>query len=105
MLHNGVSFRKSLLTVTRILSFITENGLDHVAESILSYLDAQSLCQAELVCKEWHRVISEGMLWKKLIEHKVRTDGLWRGLAKRRGWLVFPNALNILHSVVCLSAQ
>lgn len=63
-----------------------EKGLDHVAEFILSYLDAESLKQAELVCKEWCRVISEGMLWKKLIERKVKTDVLWRGLAERRGW-------------------
>lgn len=67
----------------------TEKGLDHVAENILSYLDAESLGQAELVCKEWHRVISEGMLWKKLIERKVKTDPLWRGLAERRGWWVY----------------
>jgi F-box and WD-40 domain protein 1/11 len=26
------------------------------------------------------------MLWKKLIERKVQTDQLWRGLADRRGW-------------------
>lgn len=69
-----------------IFLLITENGLDHVAENILSYLDAESLCSAELVCKEWKRVIREGMLWKKLIERKVRTDSLWRGLAERRGW-------------------
>lgn len=66
-----------------------EKGLDHVAESILSYLDSVSLCAAELVCKEWYRVISEGMLWKKLIERKVRTDSLWRGLSERRGWYTF----------------
>lgn len=28
-----------------------------------------------------------GMLWKKLIERKVCTDSLWRGLAERRGWI------------------
>lgn len=61
-------------------------GLEHIAESILSYLDARWLCAAELVCREWQRVISEGMLWKKLVERKVRTDSLWRGLAERRGW-------------------
>lgn len=66
--------------------FHPEKGLDHVAENILSYLDASSLCAAELVCREWQRVISEGMLWKKLVERKVRTDSLWRGLAERRGW-------------------
>ncbi|XP_008485889.1 beta-TrCP-like, partial [Diaphorina citri] len=64
-------------------------GLDHVAENILSYLDAESLYSAELVCKEWNRVISEGMLWKKLIERKVRTDSIWRGLAERRGWIQY----------------
>lgn len=61
-------------------------GLDHIAENILSYLDAKSLCAAELVCKEWYRVTSDGMLWKKLIERMVRTDSLWRGLSERRGW-------------------
>lgn len=66
--------------------FFTEKGLDHVAENILTYIDEKSLCSAELVCKEWHRVISEGMLWKKLIESRVRSDSLWKGLAHRRGW-------------------
>lgn len=51
-------------------------------------MDEKSLCAAELVCKEWHRFISEGMLWKKLIESRVNTDSLWRGLAQRRGWYV-----------------
>ena len=65
---------------------ISEKGLDHIAETILSYLDAESLTSAELVSKEWHRVISEGMLWKKLIERKVKTNRVWRGLAERRQW-------------------
>lgn len=76
---------KYVMNVNLLLLF-SEKGLDHVAENILSYLDAESLCAAELVCKEWFRVISEGMLWKKLIERKVRTDTLWRGLAERRQW-------------------
>lgn len=74
----------------KILIFrVLEKGLDHIGENILSYLDADSLKAAELVCKEWLRVISEGMLWKKLIERKVRTDSLWRGLAERRGWIQY----------------
>lgn len=66
------------------IALLPEKGLDHVAESILSYLDADSLFAAELVSKEWNRVISKGMLWKKLIERKVRSDSLWRGLAERK---------------------
>lgn len=72
-----------------VCSANAEKGLDHIAESILSYLDADSLKAAELVCKEWLRVISEGMLWKKLIERKVRTDLLWRGLSERREWIQY----------------
>ena len=63
-------------------------GLDHIAEQILSYVDAASLTAAELVCKEWRRVIADGSLWRKLIEHKVLTDSLWKGLAERKGWYV-----------------
>lgn len=77
---------KTVVVIKRKKYNVLEKGLDHVAENILSYLDADSLYAAELVCKEWYRVISEGMLWKKLIERKVRTDSLWRGLAERRGW-------------------
>ncbi|XP_075223160.1 beta-transducin repeat containing E3 ubiquitin protein ligase slmb isoform X7 [Lycorma delicatula] len=83
------TYLKPMLQRDFISLLPTEKGLDHVAESILSYLDADSLCSAEVVCKEWYRVISEGMLWKKLIERKVRTDTLWRGLAERRGWIKF----------------
>uniref|UniRef100_A0A8C5LRB0 F-box domain-containing protein n=1 Tax=Leptobrachium leishanense TaxID=445787 RepID=A0A8C5LRB0_9ANUR len=79
------SFLKPMLQCDFITA-LPEQGLEHIAENILSYLDARSLCAAELVCKEWQRVISEGMLWKKLIEGMVRTDPLWKGLSERRGW-------------------
>lgn len=61
-------------------------GLHHIAYKILSYLDAKSLCRAELVCNEWYRVIADGLLWKKLIERKVAGDSVWKGLSERRGW-------------------
>ena len=61
-------------------------GLHHIAYKILSYLDAKSLCRAELVCNEWYRVIEDGLLWKKLIERKVAVDTVWKGLSERRGW-------------------
>lgn len=69
--------------------FLSAKGLDHVAEKILSYLDAASLMNAEQVCREWRRVIAYGMLWKKLIERMVCTDSMWRGLAERRDLMQF----------------
>lgn len=71
------------------IALLPVQGLDHIAENILGFLDAKSLRAAELVCQSWLRVISEGMLWKKLIERKVHTDTLWRGLAERRAWIQF----------------
>ncbi|KAH7687867.1 F-box/WD repeat-containing protein 11 [Aphelenchoides avenae] len=57
-----------------------------LAEKVLSMLDANSLCASACVSKGWRRSIAHGMMWKKLIERKVRTDPLWRGLSERRGW-------------------
>lgn len=71
------------------ISSLPAKGLLSIAEIILSYLDAKSLCSAELVCREWLRVISEGMLWKKLIERQVNTDPMWSGLSFHRGWNKF----------------
>uniref|UniRef100_A0A672SD25 F-box and WD repeat domain containing 11a n=1 Tax=Sinocyclocheilus grahami TaxID=75366 RepID=A0A672SD25_SINGR len=78
------------------ISALPAQGLDHIAENILSFLDAHSLCSAELVCREWQRVISDGMLWKKLIERMVRTDPLWKGLSERHQWekYLFKNRTN-----------
>ncbi len=31
-------------------------------------------------------MVSDGLLWKKLIERKVKTDPIWKGLSERKGW-------------------
>ncbi|XP_029466086.1 F-box/WD repeat-containing protein 1A isoform X4 [Rhinatrema bivittatum] len=84
--HGHINLYLKPMLQRDFITALPARGLDHIAENILSYLDANSLCSAELVCKEWYRVTSDGMLWKKLIERMVRTDSLWRGLAERRGW-------------------
>jgi F-box and WD-40 domain protein 1/11 len=78
-------------------------GLGNLAENILSYLDAKSLCNAELVCRQWRSAVADGQLWKKLIERKVRTDTLWRGLADKRGWFATFVVLFVLFlgNVIC----
>jgi len=68
------------------ISTLPARGLSHIAENILTYLDAKSLGAAELVSKEWYRVIQEGHLWKRLIERMTTTDPLWKGLSERMGW-------------------
>ena len=60
--------------------------INKVIGNVLSFLDDKSLCACELVCKQWKTIISERMLWKKLIASKVRCDSMWRALAHKRGW-------------------
>lgn len=75
---------------TNLFTLILSLSLkDPIAENILAQLDASSLRGSEFVCRNWHEIISKGMLWKKLIERKVKTDPLWEGLGKRRGWIKF----------------
>lgn len=60
-----------------------------IAEDLLLCLDPHTLRAAELVSKEWCRVISEGRLWKKLTERKVLKDPIWRTLCKRNDWIQY----------------
>lgn len=71
------------------VTLLASKGLTFIAEHIVSYLDANTLCQAELVSKQWRRVITDGLLWKKLIERKVCSDPLWKGLSEKRKWNKF----------------
>merc|ERR1719266_2705782 len=87
--HGSVNSYLKPMLQRDFITLLPKKGLDHVAEAILGYLDAKSLCAAGAVSKEWARVISEGMLWKKLIERKVNTDSLWKGLADRRNWIQY----------------
>jgi len=92
IVNKVVSRIESYTSPTLKIDFITQlpkKGLDHVAENILSFLDVRSLCRAELVSKEWFKVVSNGMLWKKLIERKFHSDSLWNAIAVKRGWVKY----------------
>ena len=86
MSHPGLSTIVDIVTPMLQRDFITmlpEKGVTNIAEQILSYLDAKSLKEAQKVSFSWKRVISNGFMWKRLIEKHVKTDALWCGLAER----------------------
>jgi len=48
-------------------------GYPHLTEKILNLLDARSLANAELVCRQWRSYIADGRCWKKyLLSKKVK---------------------------------
>ncbi|CAD5229441.1 unnamed protein product [Bursaphelenchus okinawaensis] len=59
---------------------------DGLEENVLSHLDAKSLVASAAVSRTWRNKIANCMLWRKLIERRVRTDSVWRGLSDKRGW-------------------
>ena len=69
-----------------LLCLSSDKGIHHIAHKIFSYLDVNSMCRAELVSREWFKVINNLLLWKKLIEIKVATDTMWKALSERREW-------------------
>ncbi|XP_075250343.1 F-box and WD repeat domain-containing 11-B-like [Convolutriloba macropyga] len=85
--HGQIDQHLQPLLQRDFISALPARGLHQIAENILAYLDSHSLAKAEVVCREWQRVIADGMLWRKLIERNVRMHPLWRGLANRRGWI------------------
>lgn len=61
-------------------------------------MDAPWLGASEQVCRTWQKVIAQGKLWQKLIEHNVKTDIVWKGIAEKRGWFVSFNY--VLHYLI-----
>ena len=59
MQHSYVYSHLKAILQRDFVTLLPKKGLDHVAEKILCYLDANSLCAAELVCIGWLRVITE----------------------------------------------
>ncbi|CAL8069933.1 unnamed protein product [Calicophoron daubneyi] len=67
------------------------HGVPHLAELILTQLDALSLLSAELVSRDWQWSVAKYQLWRRLIAQRIATDPVWHGLAERRGWLELVN--------------
>ena len=58
--HGSVNAYLKPMLQRDFISLLPKQGLDHLAENILSFLDAKSLAAAQRVCKGWLNVISEG---------------------------------------------
>jgi hypothetical protein len=41
-----------------------------LTDKILNLLDARSLANAELVCRQWRSYIADGRCWKKYLQSK-----------------------------------
>ena len=66
-----------------IMSALSDVGAPELSEKILSYLDGPSLAKAESVCNKWAELIfeSDGILWRSLLERKLKSDPLWKKLS------------------------
>ncbi|XP_046453679.1 F-box and WD repeat domain-containing 11-A-like [Daphnia pulex] len=51
-----------------------KGGYPHLTEKILNLLDARSLANAELVCRQWRSFIADGRCWKKYLLSKKVTS-------------------------------
>ncbi|XP_046453034.1 F-box and WD repeat domain-containing 11-A-like [Daphnia pulex] len=58
---------------SNILSSL-KGGYPHLTEKILNLLDARSLANAELVCRQWRSFIADGRCWKKYLLSKKVTS-------------------------------
>ena len=58
-LFNSIFFSKKI----SIQDLIQNQGLKHVAEEIIGYLDAKSLANCRLVSKSWRDLVENGKIW------------------------------------------
>lgn len=82
--HSQINHALEPLLQRDFITMLPQRGLIHLAQKILSYLDAESLSMASSVCREWDRIIREGFLWKQLIAQKIKTDSAWAGIVRKK---------------------
>ena len=61
-------------------------GEPDIPAKIFSQLAAKDVCQVELVCKDWKNIISECLVWKKLLQKKFYNDQEWKLLLIQNKW-------------------
>lgn len=77
-LVKSLSFKQIHLLLLKLSNLMTVNFIGNspkeIALLIFSYLDAQTLFEAQLVCKQWHALINDcDFVWKSLFR-KIKTE-------------------------------
>ena len=85
------TYSMSILRSTHLVNLhpsytCTVAGVPHIVVQILQILDEKSLSMSEQVSNIWKDIIADLCMWKRLIQHKIDNNPLWRNLFKRRGW-------------------
>lgn len=52
----------------------------HVVEHIFSFLDYESIANAEKVSSQWQEILKNERIWKALIERNAAADPVWRSI-------------------------
>jgi hypothetical protein len=58
-----------------------------ILERIFQNLNEISVIKTGQVCKKWNDVIESNLIWKPLVEARVKNDFNWKEMAERRGWI------------------
>ena len=68
------------------ISALWNEGVEELAEQVLSYLDGGSLAKAGAVCQTWKDVIDslDIILWKQLLLGKIQLNPVWKRLFKKQ---------------------
>lgn len=55
-----------------------DGSTTHIVEQIFSYLDYDSLVNAEKVSPEWQEILKNERIWKMMFKRNVVHDAMWR---------------------------
>lgn len=68
--HSQIDAALQPLLQRDFITMLPQRGLTHIAERILSCLDANSLFRASCVCREWRRIIRGGISLEEAYREK-----------------------------------
>ena len=80
-------------------------GEPDIPAKIFAELCPKDLCQVELVCKEWNYIVSNCMVWKKLLKKKYSNNQEWKVLLIQHGWSIDQKLLSSEYRSLLMKIQ